>query len=171
MLLLTDARRPARVASDGSLVLLADQDRSLWDRELIAEGQDLVRACLRRNQPGPYQIQAAIAAVHSDAARAEDTDWSQILALYDQLMIVQPSAVVALNRAVVVAEIDGPAAALAVVDSLDLDTYVPFHVARADLLKQLGRGAEAAAAYDRAIELTENETERAFLESQRAAVR
>jgi RNA polymerase sigma-70 factor (ECF subfamily) len=171
LLLLTDARRPARVASDGSLVLLADQDRLLWDRELIAEGQDLVRACLRRNQPGPYQIQGAIAAVHSDAARAEDTDWSQILALYDQLMIVQPSPVVELNRAVVVAEMDGPATALEVVDSLDLDTYVPFHVARADLLKQLGRGTEAAVAYDRAIELTENETERAFLEGQRAAVR
>jgi RNA polymerase sigma-70 factor (ECF subfamily) len=167
LLLLTDARRPARVAADGSLVLLADQDRSVWDRALIAEGQDLVRACLRRNQPGPYQIQAAIAAVHSDAARAEDTDWSQILALYDQLMIVQPSDVVALNRAVVVAEVDGPAAALGVVDSLDLDTYVPFHVARADLFKQLGRVDDAAAAYDRAIELTENETERAFLAGQR----
>ncbi len=165
LLLLTDARRPARTAADGSLVLLADQDRTLWDRALIAEGQDLVRACLRRNQPGPYQIQAAIAAVHSDAATAEDTDWAQILALYDQLMIVQPSPVVALNRAVVVAEIEGPAAALEIVDALDLDTYVPFHVTRADLLKQLGKSSDAAAAYDRAIELTENETERAFLES------
>ena len=168
LLLLTDARRPARVAADGSLVLLADQDRSLWDRGLISEGQDLVRACLRRNQPGPYQIQAAIAAVHSDAACASDTDWAQILALYDQLMIVQPSDVVALNRAVVLAEIDGAAAALSVVDTLDLETYVPFHVVRADLLEQLGRGTEAAAAYDRAIELSTNETERAFLEGQRA---
>ncbi len=148
LLLLTDARRSARVGADGSLVLLADQDRSLWDRDLIAEGQDLVRACLRRNQPGPYQIQAAIAAVHSDAARAEDTDWTQILALYDQLMVVQPSDVVALNRAVVVGEVDGPAAALSVVDTLDLDAYVPFHVVRADLLKQLGRADEAIRAYD-----------------------
>jgi len=170
LLLLTDARRPARVAADGSLVLLADQDRSLWDRALIAEGQDLVRACLRRNQPGPYQIQAAIAAVHADALRADDTDWAQILALYDQLTIVQPSDVVALNRAVVLAEIEGAAAALSVVDTLDLETYVPFHVVRADLLEQLGRGAEAAAAYDRAIELSTNETERAFLEGQRAGL-
>jgi RNA polymerase sigma-70 factor (ECF subfamily) len=170
LLLLTDARRPARVAADGSLVLLADQDRSLWDRALIAEGQDLVRACLRRNQPGPYQIQAAIAAVHADALRAEDTDWAQILALYDQLMIVQPSDVVALNRAVVLAEVEGAAPALSVVDTLDLETYVPFHVVRADLLEQLGRGAEAAAAYDRAIELSTNETERAFLEGQRAGL-
>ena len=170
LLLLTDARRPARVAADGSLVLLADQDRSLWDRGLISEGQDLVRACLRRNQPGPYQIQAAIAAVHADALRADDTDWAQILALYDQLTIVQPSDVVALNRAVVLAEIEGAAAALSVVDTLDLETYVPFHVVRADLLEQLGRGAEAAAAYDRAIELSTNETERAFLEGQRAGL-
>ena len=168
LLLLTDARRPARVAADGSLVLLADQDRSLWDRSLIAEGQDLVRACLRRNQPGPYQIQAAIAAVHSDALHAGDTDWAQILALYDQLMIVQPSAVVALNRAVVLAEIDGAAAALSVVDTLDLDTYVPFHVVRADLLEQLGDAAEAVRAYDRAIALTTNAPERAFLELKRS---
>ena len=169
LLLLTDARRPARVASDGSLVLLADQDRSRWDRALIAEGQALVRACLRRNQPGPYQIQAAIAAVHSDALRAGDTDWSQILALYDQLMVVQPSDVVALNRAVVIAEIDGPAAALDVVDSLALDSYVPFHVTRADLLKRLGKSEEAVGAYNRALELSTNETERAFLETQRQA--
>ena len=113
LLALTDARRPARVAADGSLVLLADQDRSLWDRSLITEGQDLVRGCLRRNQPGPYQIQAAIAAVHSgNAVDACDTDWAQILALYDQLMIVQPSAVVSLNRAVVLAELEGAGAAL-----------------------------------------------------------
>ncbi len=168
LLLLTDARRPARVAADGSLVLLADQDRSLWDRSLIAEGQDLVRACLRRNQPGPYQIQAAIAAVHSDALRAGHTDWAQILALYDQLMVVQPSAVVALNRAVVLAEIEGAEAALSIVDTLDLDAYVPFHVVRADLLEKLGNSADAVAAYDRAIELTTNAPERAFLERKRA---
>ena len=170
LLLLTDARRPARVADDGSLVLLSDQDRSLWDLDLIAEGQDLVRACLRRNQPGPYQIQAAIAAVHSDAVKVEDTDWSQILVLYDQLMVVQPSPVVALNRAVVVAEVDGPAAGLELVDALTLESYVPFHVARADLLNQLHRPDEAAAAYDRAIALSENETERAFLARRRADV-
>jgi RNA polymerase sigma-70 factor, ECF subfamily len=168
LLLLTDARRPARVAADGSLVLLADQDRSLWDGSLVAEGQDLVRACLRRNQPGPYQIQAAIAAVHSDAPSAEDTDWAQILALYDQLMVVQPSAVVALNRAVVLAEIGGAAAALTVVDTLDLDTYVPFHVVRADLLQQLGKTSDAIAAYDRAIDLSTNAPERAFLERKRS---
>jgi RNA polymerase sigma-70 factor (ECF subfamily) len=136
---------------------------------LIDEGQELVRRCLRRNQPGPYQIQAAIAAVHSDAALAADTDWSQILALYDQLMIVQPSDVVALNRAVVVGEVDGPAAALEIVERLALDTYVPFHVTRADLLKKAGRSEDAAAAYDRAIELSTNEAERTFLERQRDA--
>ena len=170
LLLLTDSRRAARTDANGDLVLLPDQDRSLWDRALIDEGQELVRRCLRRNQPGPYQIQAAIAAVHSDARVAADTDWSQILALYDQLMIVQPSAVVALNRAVAVAEVDGAAAALEIVDALDLDTYVPFHVTRADFLKKLGHSDDAAAAYDRAIELTTNETERAFLEGQRAAL-
>ena len=127
-----------------------------------------MRRCFRRNQPGPYQIQAAIAAVHSDARVAADTDWSQILALYDQLMIVQPSEVVALNRAVAVAEVDGAAAALEIVDALDLDTYVPFHVTRADFLKKLGHSDDAAAAYDQAIELTTNETERTFLEGQRA---
>jgi RNA polymerase sigma-70 factor (ECF subfamily) len=170
LLLLTDSRRAARTDARGELVLLADQDRSRWDRALIAEGQDLVRKCLRRNQPGPYQIQAAIAAVHSDAAEAADTDWDQILALYDQLMIVAPSDVVALNRAVVVSEVHGAAMALEIVDELDLDTYVPFHVARADLLKRLGRVGDAAAAYERAAELTTNATERAFLEGQRAAL-
>jgi RNA polymerase sigma-70 factor (ECF subfamily) len=167
LLLLTDSRRAARTDANGELVLLPDQDRTLWDRALIEEGQSLVRACLRRNQPGPYQIQAAIAAVHSDSPTAADTDWGQILALYDQLMIVQPSDVVALNRAVAVAEVDGPAAALEIVDGLDLDAYVPFHVTRADVLKKLGHSDDAAAAYDRAIELTTNETERTFLEGQR----
>jgi RNA polymerase sigma-70 factor, ECF subfamily len=170
LLLLTEARRPARTAADGSLVRLTDQDRGRWDRELIAEGQDLVRACLRRNRPGPYQLQAAIAAVHADAAVAADTDWRQILALYDQLMIVAPTPVVALNRCVAVAEAEGPAAALHqldAMDQLDLAGYHLFHAARADLLRRLGRSAEAATAYNAAIERTGNETERSFLTRQR----
>ena len=136
-------------------------------RRSSLEGQDFVRACLRRNQPGPYQIQAAIAAVHSDAARAEDTDWTQILALYDQLMVVQPSDVVALNRAVVLAEIEGPAAALSVVDTLDLDSYMPFHVVRADLLKQLGKTARPPRPTTAPSRSPTNEAERAFLVGQR----
>ena len=170
LLLLTDARRAARTAG-GSLVLLADQDRSSWDRALIAEGQALVAACLRRNQPGPYQLQAAINAVHSDAANAADTDWGQILALYDQLLALSPTPVVALNRAVAVAEVHGPAAALAAVDSLDLDGYHPFHVARADLLRRLGRHREAADAYDAALALVANVAERRFLEERRRSCR
>ena len=170
LLLLTESRRPARTAADGSIILLPDQDRSIWDRELIAEGQTLVRACLRRNMPGPYQIQAAIAAVHSDAPTAEQTDWRQILRLYDQLGAYLPTAVVALNRTVALAEVEGPAAALAEVDGLDLDGYHLFHSTRADLLTRLERFPEAAAAYDRAIELAGNATERAFLEGRRAAL-
>src|SRR6185295_12261940 len=131
-LLLTESRRAARTARDGSLVLLPDQDRTRWDRELITEGQTLVRACLRRNQPGPYQIQAAINAVHGDAPTAADTDWGQILALYDQLLAVAPTPVVALNRAVAVAEVKGPGVALAAVDELaDLDGYYLFQSTRA----------------------------------------
>ena len=170
LMILTDARRLARTAPDGSLVPLLEQDRGAWDRELIAEGQDLVRACLRRNRPGPYQLQAAIAAVHADAAVAADTDWRQILALYDQLMIVAPTPVVALNRCVAVAEAEGPAAALHqldAMDQLDLAGYHLFHAARADLLRRLGRSAEAATAYNAAIERTGNETERSFLTRQR----
>ena len=144
-------------------MLLPDQDRSRWDAALIAEGQALVRACLRRNRPGPYQIQAAIAAVHSDAASAADTDWSQMLALYDQLTAVAPTAVVALNRAVAVAELHGPAAGLAEVDRLELPAYHLFHAARADLLSRLGRTGEARAAYATALELATNPAERAFL--------
>src|SRR6201999_761463 len=123
LLLLTEARRPARTAADGTLGRLADQDRGRWDRALIAEGQDLVRACLRRNRPGPYQLQAAIAAVHADAAVASGTDWAQILALYDQLAMLTPTPVVALNRAVAVAEVHGPEAALTLLDQLDLDGF------------------------------------------------
>jgi RNA polymerase sigma-70 factor, ECF subfamily len=165
LLLLTASRRPARTAADGSLVRLGDQDRTLWDRALIAEGQNLVRACLRRNRPGPYQIQAAVAAVHSDAARAEDTDWGQIVTLYGQLQAVSPTPVVALNRAVAVAEMDGPAAGLAEVEPLqaDLDAYQPFHATRADLLARAGRAVEAADAYRTALALTDNAAEREFL--------
>lgn len=167
LLLLTDARRAARTAPDGSLVLLPDQDRAQWDRALIAEGQALVKACIRRNHPGPYQIQAAINAVHSDAATPADTDWGQILQLYDQLIAFSPTAVVALNRAVAVAEVHGPAVALVAVDALDLGGYHLFHATRADLLRRLGRSDEAAAAYDAALDLVGNEAERRFLEEQR----
>jgi RNA polymerase sigma-70 factor, ECF subfamily len=167
LLLLVEARRAARTSADGDLVLLADQDRSRWDRDRIAEGQALVRRCLRRNQPGPYQLQAAINAVHSDAPTAADTDWGQILALYDQLLAIAPSPVVALNRAVAVAEVQGPEAALALVDGLDLEGYRLFHAIRADLLRRLGRDAEAGLAYEAAIARTGNATERAFLERRR----
>ena len=136
-------------------MLLPDQDRTLWNRELIATGQAIVRACLRRNRPGPYQIQAAIAAVHSDAPTAADTDWGQILALYDQL-----TAVVALNRAVAVAEVYGPAAGLAEIDRLELPAYHLFHATRADLLVRLDRPDEAAVEYERALELASNAAER-----------
>ncbi|MFN2625980.1 MAG: RNA polymerase sigma factor [Mycobacteriales bacterium] len=170
LLLLTDARRPARTGPDGELVLLADQDRSRWDRRQITEGHELVRASLRRNTPGPYQLQAAIAAVHADAASASDTDWSQIVALYDQLLVHQPSPVVALNRAIALAELDGPNAALAVVDALDLDGYHPFHVARAELLMRVGRDADAVAAYDRALALVRNDRERASIARRRDAL-
>ena len=170
LLLLTESRRSARVASDGSVALLPDQDRSRWDRGLIAEGQALVRACLRRDMPGPFQIQAAINAVHSDAPTAADTDWHQILQLYDQLLAATPTPVVALNRAVALAELEGPAVALAAIEGLDLDAYAPFHVTRGELLARLGRADEAADAYDRAIALTANETERRFLVARRRGV-
>ena len=170
LLLLTEARRAARTAADGSLVLLPDQDRSLWDRALIEEGQAIVAACIRRNQPGPYQIQAAVNAVHSDAATAADTDWGQILQLYDQLIAFSPTPVVALNRAVAVAEVKGPQAALADVDSIDLSGYHHFHATRADLLRRLGRHKEAAAAYDAAIGLATNAAERHFLEQRRQSL-
>ena len=163
LMLLIEARRPARTSPDGRLVLLAHQDRSRWDGDLVAEGQAIVRQCLRRNQPGPYQIQAAINAVHSDAPTAADADWRQILALYDQLLAVAPTPVVALNRAVAVAEVEGPGAALALVEDLDLDDYHVFHAIRADLLRRLDRPTEAAAAYDAAIARTDNAPEQAFL--------
>lgn len=171
LMLLVDARRAARTTTGGELVLLADQDRALWNRELIAEGQGIVRELLRRNQPGPYQIQAAINAVHADAGAAALTDWWQIVQLYDQLMAVAPTAVIALNRAVAVAEVDGPGAALALVDDLSgLDNYYLLHAVRADLLRRLGRNAEAAHAYDAALSRTENAGERDFLIRCRAEI-
>ncbi|WP_433112915.1 RNA polymerase sigma factor [Micromonospora sp. CA-246542] len=165
LLLLIEARRPARLGPNGELVLLADQDRSLWNTTLITEGHDLVRRCLRRNRPGPYQIQAAINAVHTDGAA---TDWTQVLALYDQLLALAPNPVVALNRAVAVAEAHGPEAALAALETVDLPGYHRLPATRAELLARLGRDTQARAAYDEAIALTGNETERAFLEARRS---
>lgn len=167
LMLLLESRRAARTTVDGAVVLLPDQDRRLWDRRLVAEGQAIVRQSLARNKPGPYQIQAAISAVHSDAPSAEATDWRQIVALYDQHLAIAPSPVVALNRAVAVAEVDGPAAGLALVDRLALSDYRFFHAIRGDLLRRLGRAAEASLAYGAAIALSENEAERDFLESRR----
>ncbi|MFD6065960.1 RNA polymerase sigma factor [Amycolatopsis lurida] len=167
LLLLTEARRPARVGTSGELVVLAEQDRSLWNRELIAEGHELVRRCLRLGRPGPYQVQAAINAVHTDG---ESTDWTQVLALYDQLWRLTPTPVVALNRAVAVAEVHGPAAALAGIEQLDLPGYHHLPATRANLLSRLGRKPEAVAAYDEAITLATNDTERAFLRAKRAVL-
>jgi RNA polymerase sigma-70 factor (ECF subfamily) len=170
LMLLIESRRDARVTPGGDLVLLADQDRGRWARGLIAEGQGIVRQCLRRGQPGPYQIQAAINAVHSDAAAAADTDWGQILQLYDQLMSVAASPVVALNRAVAVAEVHGADRALADTEGLDLDGYYLFHAIRGGLLRRLGRTAEAAAAYEAAIVRADNAAERGFLQRNLAAL-
>jgi RNA polymerase sigma-70 factor (ECF subfamily) len=173
LMLLSESRRRTRIGPDGAMVRLADQDRSRWDRTLIGEGHQLVRACLRRNQPGPFQIEAAIAAVHADAATAESTDWAQIVALYDQLYAVRPNPVVALNRTVAFAELHGPAeglAALADIDQAALENYQPYHAARADLLMRAGRRDEARAGYERAIQLTTNAVERDFLVRQRSAL-
>ncbi len=170
LLLLLHARSAARVSADGSLVLLADQDRQLWDRALIAEGQDIVRACVQRDRPGPYQIQAAINAVHSVAPSFDSTDWHAILTLYEQLYAFTPTPVVALNRAVALAEVRGPVVGLAAVDDLrsaGLDGYYLFHASRANLLRRLGRTAEAAEAYATARALTANPVEQAFLDTQR----
>jgi RNA polymerase sigma-70 factor, ECF subfamily len=170
LLLLIQSRRAARTGPGQDLVLLADQDRGLWDRSLIAEGQAIVRACLRRNQPGPYQVQAAINAVHSDAPTAAATDWRQVLQLYDQLLALAPGPVAALNRAVALAEVEGPGAALAVLEDLKLESYYLYHAIRADLLRRLDRNAEAALAYDAALALTGNAAERAFLERRRREI-
>ncbi len=164
LMLLSESRRPSRTAPDGDLIRLADQDRGRWDRSLIAEGQALVRTCLELNRPGAYQVQAAIQAVHSDAASAAATDWRQIVQLYDLLLALTPGPVVALNRAVAVAEVDGPAMALELVDALALDGYHLYHAVRADLLSRLGRTVEAADAYAAAAARTANAVERDFLE-------
>jgi len=173
LLLLLHSRSAARVTADGSLIRLADQDRRLWDWNLVAEGQAITRACVRRDRPGAYQIQAAINAVHSVAPTFDSTDWRAILTLYDQLYARTPTPVVALNRAVALAEVHGPEAGLAAVDELrssGLDSYYLFHAARADLLRRLRRDAEAAAAYEAARALTANPVEQTFLDAQRAAI-
>jgi RNA polymerase sigma-70 factor (ECF subfamily) len=170
LLLLLHARRAARVGSGGELVRLGDQDRRRWDQALIEEGQGIVRALVRRGAPGPYQVQAAINAVHSAAPSVAETDWAAILTLYDQLYALAPGPVVALNRAVALAEVRGPAVGLAAVDEIGLGSYYLFHATRADLLRRLGRAAEAAAAYEAARELTSSPAERAFLDAQRAAL-
>ena len=171
LMLLIQARQASRTSPEGDLVLLADQDRTVWDRHLIEEGHALVRRCLQRNRPDQYQILAAINAVHTDAATAEETDWWQILQLYNQLMALAPSPVVALNRAVAVAEVEGVDAALTIVGGLRLDGYATFHAVRADLLRRLGRSAEAAAEYQAAISATQNVKERAHLEHRLASLR
>jgi RNA polymerase sigma-70 factor (ECF subfamily) len=166
LMLLIDARREARVDAAGAFVKLEAQDRDAWDRARIEEGQGLLRACLERGRPGPYQLQAAINAVHCDARVADETDWRQILALYDQLMAIAPSAVVALNRAVVVAQIEGVESALRIVETLELPNYHLYHAVRADLLRRAGRAADAAAAYQAAIGKCGNSREREYLEGQ-----
>jgi len=171
LLLLTESRWSARFSDDGSIILLRDQDRSTWDRSLIEEGHALVRACLRRNQPGPYQIQAAINAVHADSDSFESTDWPQILALYDQLVAMTPTPVVALNRAIALAEVEGPTAALDILDGLDLVDYHLFHAARADLLRRIGRQDEATRAYGRAAALAASDAERTYLAERLEAIR
>jgi RNA polymerase sigma-70 factor (ECF subfamily) len=170
LMLLIDSRRHARTTNSGDLVLLADQDRALWHRALIAEGQSIVRDCLRRNEPGPYQIQAAINAVHSDAPTAAATDWRQILQLYDQLLAFTPTQVVELNRAVALAEVRGASDALAVVETLDLRDYYLFHAVRAELLSRVSRNEDARSAFDAALALTTNPAERTFLERARNAL-
>ena len=163
LLLLTESRRSSRFDANGSLVLLGEQDRSKWDRALIEEGQAILRCCRARERPGPYQLQAGIGAVHAGATSAAETDWPEILTIYDQLLALAPNPVAALNRAVAVAEVEGPEAALLIVEKLDLDSYHPFHATRADLLRRLGREAEAVAAYARAVELAPTDAEREFL--------
>ncbi|WP_432489190.1 RNA polymerase sigma factor [Kineococcus sp. SYSU DK018] len=167
LLLLSESRRPARTGPDGVLVPLPEQDRSTWDQALIAEGHEVVRRCLRRGRPGPYQLQAAIAAVHADARTVQDTDWRQVLALYDHLLALVPTPVVALNRAVALAEVEGPAKALAVVEGLELGDYPPRHAVRADLLRRLGQLEQARRAYAEAISTAGNDAQRAYLTRRR----
>jgi RNA polymerase sigma-70 factor (ECF subfamily) len=169
LMLLITARRSARTDAQGDLITLPVQDRTLWNRDLIAEGESLLRECLRRDQPGPYQLQAAINAVHSDAGSAADTDWPQILTIYDHLLALTPTPVVALHRAVAVAEVRGPGVALPLVDALPgLERHHMLHAVRADLLTRLNRPEEAKAAYLAAEQLTENPAERRFLAARRA---
>jgi RNA polymerase sigma-70 factor (ECF subfamily) len=163
LLLLVEARRATRTAPDGSLIVLADQDRARWDRSFIAEGHELVRACLRRNRPGPYQIQAAIQAVHTDARTFEETEWGQIVALYDQLIAIAPTPIVALNRAIAIGEVEGPATALALVETLDLVGYHAFHATRGDLLARLGRTGEAGLEFQQAAAVSPTDAHREFL--------
>jgi RNA polymerase sigma-70 factor (ECF subfamily) len=170
LMLLVDSRRDARLGPDGDLVLLTEQNRALWNRRLIAEGQLLLNRCALRNQPGPYQLQAAINALHNSAPSPQAVDWRQILRLYDHLQSLQPTPVVALNRAVALAEVEEPGAALAAIDPLELQTFYLFHAIRADLLHRLGRSDEAAAAYERAIARSENAKEREFLLRRRQAL-
>ncbi|GAA4348053.1 RNA polymerase sigma factor [Angustibacter luteus] len=172
LMLLTEARRSTRVSASGELVTLDEQDRGAWDAALIAEGHALVweqisAVAAGRGRPGRYQILAAVNAVHTSARDVRDTDWSQIVALYDQLARIDPSPIVALNRAVALAELDGPEVALALVDRLDLDGYHAYHVTRADLLRRIGRSAEARAAYERAIDLATNTAEVAYITRRR----
>ena len=171
LMVLTESRRPARTNTDGALVTLRDQDRSRWDRGLIAEGHDIVRRCLRRNRPGPYQVQAAIAAVHADASVPGDTDWGQIVALYDQLLVLAPSPIVELNRAIAIAEHGDLPTALRVMDRLELDGYYLYHATAGDLLERVGRHDQAAEAFSRAASLTENEAERSHLHHRAATAR
>jgi RNA polymerase sigma-70 factor (ECF subfamily) len=170
LMLLTEARARARI-HEGRLVPLDEQDRTLWDAEMIDEGHRLVRGCLALNRPGPYQVQAAINAVHTDAIDASMTDWSQVVALFDQLLVLSPSPIVALNRAVAVAEVDGPEVALSLVEPLALSSYHAWHATRADLLRRLERDDEARDAYDRAIELAGSDAQRSFLAERRDALR
>jgi RNA polymerase sigma-70 factor (ECF subfamily) len=168
LMLLVESRRPARTAPDGALVPLSEQDRSRWDDDLAEEGRELVRRCLRRDRPGPYQLQAAIQAVHSEPP----TDWRQVVALYDHLLALTPTPMIALNRAVAVAELAGPEAALPLVDGLRdaLGDHHLLHATRAELLRRLGRADEAAAAYAEAAAHTVNAVERDFLDRRRAAL-
>jgi len=169
-MLLTEARRTARVSASGELVTLAEQDRGTWNAALIAEGHRLVRERLAAGlAPGRYQILAAISAVHTSARDVRDTDWSQVVALYDQLVRLDSSPIVALNRAIAVAELDGPEVALAAVDHLEdkLAGYHYYHATRADLLRRLGRSQQSGAAYDKAIELAGNAAEIAYLTRRR----
>lgn len=163
LMLFTTARRPSRIATDGSLVPLADQDRGRWDPQLIEEARGLVRTCLRQDRPGQYQLHAAINTVHTEAATFADTDWRQILASYDRLMTIAPTPVVELNRAVAVAEIEGPEAALTALEHLGLAGYYLWNAVRADLTRRCGRSAESILEYQRAIDLTDNPAERQFL--------